>query len=59
MVSGLVTSPLDRSNISSGEAKLIVIFEKSFRTLLSFLKAMILLYKQIQNYINYSVLVKC
>jgi hypothetical protein len=39
MVSGLRTSPLDCSRIFSGEARLMVIFEKSLLIVLSFLKA--------------------
>ena len=39
MVSGFNTSPLLRCRIVSGDAKLIVIFEKFDFTLLSFLKA--------------------
>jgi hypothetical protein len=39
IVSGFKTSPLDASRISSGEAKLTVIFEKLLFTLFSFLKA--------------------
>jgi hypothetical protein len=41
MVSGFKTSPLERSRMLSGEAKLIVILEKLLFTLLSFLKAII------------------
>jgi hypothetical protein len=44
MVSGFNTSPALRCKIVSGEAKLIVIFEKFDFTLLSFLKAIFLLF---------------
>ena len=44
MVSGFNTSPLLRCRIVSGDAKLIVIFEKFDFTLLSFLKAILLLF---------------
>jgi hypothetical protein len=39
MVSGFRTSPLDRSRIISGEARLMVILEKLLEMVLSFLKA--------------------
>ena len=39
MVSGFVTSPYEFSNISSGEARPMVIFVKLFLTFVSFLKA--------------------
>jgi hypothetical protein len=39
MVSGFSTSPLERSRITSGEARLIVILEKLPFVVVSFLKA--------------------
>jgi hypothetical protein len=47
MVSGLRTSPLDNFNISSGDARPIEILLKLFFTLLSFLKAISLFYKEL------------
>jgi hypothetical protein len=42
MVSGFKTSPLERRRIVSGEARLIVIFEKFDFCLLSLLNAMLI-----------------
>jgi len=39
MVSGFITSPRERSRMASGDAKLIVIFEKSFLIGVSFFTA--------------------
>ena len=47
MVSGFNTSPNELSSICSGDAKLMVIFEKLLFILFSFLNAILLFYKEL------------
>jgi hypothetical protein len=50
MVSGFTTSPLERSKIASGDARLMVIFEKLLFNLLSLLKAILFVLKKLKSF---------